>query len=208
MAAVVSLPEQRLVLENVSWETYEGLLKDSEAYPATRFTYDKGRLEIMVVSSKHERNNRTISSLIEFLADELDFDIIGFGSTIKHKAHERGFEPDSYFYIQNEARVASKGDLDFTKDLPPDLIIEVDITSPSISRFPIYADFGVGEIWRYEDERVTFFKLEAGEYVEIAESIALPKVTSAALTELMEASKTLKRTAWLKRARLRPNVER
>src|SRR5215813_6270605 len=98
MAAVVSLSEQRMLLESIGWDTYEHLLADSENYPATRFTYDRGRLEIMVVSSKHERNNRTISTLIEFVAEEMGLDVIGFGSTtIKREALERGFEPDSCF---------------------------------------------------------------------------------------------------------------
>ncbi len=202
MAAVVSLPEQRMVLESISWDTYERLLIDSENYPATRFTYDKGRLEIMVVSSEHEAIKDRIFLLVNIVAEVLEIDMESFGSTtFKRQASERGFEPDACFYIQHEAQVTAQRQLNLSVDPPPDLIIEIDFTSPSLGRFPIFASFGIGEIWRYNDSCWTFFRLEAGEYVEIEESSALPKVTSAALTELIEASITMKRTAWLKQVR-------
>ena len=34
--------EQRIVLHNISWETYERLLADHENASAPRFTYDHG----------------------------------------------------------------------------------------------------------------------------------------------------------------------
>jgi hypothetical protein len=78
---------------------------------------------------------------------------------------------------------------------------EIDFTSPSLGRFPIFASFGIGEVWRYNDNHWSFFRLEADEYVQIESSLALPNVTSAALTELTEVSRIMKRTAWLKRVR-------
>jgi Uma2 family endonuclease len=202
MASGVSLPEQKVILNNITWGTYERLLADNQENSGTHFIYDNGRLEIMVLSSKHEKLNGTISLLVEVLAEEMGIDIAAFGSTtFQRQEWGKGFEPDSCFYIQNEERVAGKEDLDLTVDPAPDLIIEVDITSPSIKGFPIFAAFGVGEVWRYENSRLTFFKLEAGSYVETNESLALPKVTSDVLTEFIETSKTLKRTAWLRSVR-------
>lgn len=35
-------------------------------------------------------------------------------------------------------------------DPPPDLVLEIDITSSSLDKRPIYAAFGVSELWRYD----------------------------------------------------------
>jgi Uma2 family endonuclease len=59
-------------------------------------------------------------------------------------------------------------------DPPPDLVIEVDITSPSLDKFPIYARLGVREVWGYDAARASIFVLEVGESAEAGESAALP----------------------------------
>lgn len=192
---------QSVILDGISWATYERLLAE-QASSGTRFIYDRGVLEIMVVSPKHEEINRALALLVEILADEIGMDIRNLGSaTFRREDLERGFEPDSSFYIQSAERISGKEELDLTVDPPPDLVIEIDITSPSLNRFPIFAAIGVGEVWRYDGARITIFTLEAGQYVERAERAALPKVTGEALTDLVEASQQLKRRAWLRRVR-------
>ena len=42
----------------------------------------------------------------------------------------------------------------------PDLAIEVDITSRSIARQPIYAALGVSEVWRHDGEKLVVLKLD------------------------------------------------
>jgi Uma2 family endonuclease len=49
---------------------------------------------------------------------------------------------------------------------PPDLIVEIDLTSFSLNKFPIYARLGVPEVWRYDGERVATFELRGEEYTE------------------------------------------
>jgi Uma2 family endonuclease len=129
----------------------------------------------MVVSSRHERPNHLIAQLVEVVAEELDLDLENLGSTtFKREDLQRGFEPDTCFYVQNEERIRGKEEIDLNVDPPPDLVIEVDITSPSLDRFPIYAHFGVPEVWRYDGERVEVYELGNAQYVEVANSLALP----------------------------------
>lgn len=71
MATMAQL-EQRVVLQNVSWETYERLLAERTESPGTRFTYDEGALEITVVSIAHENPNRTLAQLVDILAEETE----------------------------------------------------------------------------------------------------------------------------------------
>jgi Uma2 family endonuclease len=202
MASVVSLPEQKVILENSSWETYQRLLAENQDNGGTHFIFDSGRLEIMVLSSKHEKLSRTMAVMVEVIAEELGIDIANFGSTtFKNQELNRGFEPDSSFYIQNEERVTGKEELDLAVDPPPDLIIEVDITSPSLNGFPIFAAFGVAEVWRYQNGQVTFYKLEAGQYVETKQSLAFSKITSDFITKFVDVSQQVKRTVWLRQMR-------
>jgi Uma2 family endonuclease len=198
MATVLSLPEQRVVLRNASWQTYENLLSDCVNASAPRFTFDQGLLEIMSPSSEHEEYNRTLALLVEVLAEELRMDIRNLGSTtFKREDLQRGFEADSAFYIQTAERMSGRSHVDPAVDPPPDLVIEVDITSTALSKFPVYAHFGVPEIWRYDGKRVAIFKLTGGDYVESEASAAFPEVFNADLSHFLQQAKFLKRTAWL-----------
>jgi Uma2 family endonuclease len=201
--SVISIPaEQRVVLHNVSWETYERILSEHASSSAPRFTFDHGELEIMTLSAEHERYSRRIGDLVGVLADEMDLEIENLGSTtFRREDFERGFEPDSCFYIGNVERVAGKDQLDMTVDPPPDLVVEVDITSPSIGKLPIFAEFGVSGVWRFHNGRLSMFRLGAGNYDEVPESEFFPGLTAIALSELLERGRKVDGTSWLRLVR-------
>lgn len=201
METVESPAEQRVLLSNVSWKTYESLLADHESSSAPRFTFDRGMLEIVSPSPEHERLNRRIAQLVLAATEEMGIECEDLGSTtFRREDLERGFEPDSCFYIQNEASIRGKEQLDLSTD-PPDLVIEVDITSPSINKLSIYAQLGVPEVWRYDGEKLKILTLENDRYVQAPESAALPALTTSTLSELVESSKSSRRTAWLQEVR-------
>ena len=202
METVKSLAEQKVLLSNVSWETYERLLEDHRDSSAPRFTFDRGALEIMSPSQEHEKFNRRIAQLVLAFAEEMGIESEDLGSTtFRREDLERGFEPDSCFYIQNEARIRGKDRIDLAVDPPPDLVIEVDITSPSINKLPIYAQLGVPEVWRYDGEKLEILKLRDDRYLQVSESAVLPSLTGSVLTELVEQSKFSRRTFWLREVR-------
>jgi Uma2 family endonuclease len=202
MATVLSPSEQRIVLRNISWGTYERLLAEHVDRGAPRFTFDRGDLEIMSPSPEHERFNDAIRIIIDVYSEELDIEVEGLGSaTFKREDLERGAEPDSCFYIQNEASVRGKTRIDLATDPPPDLIVEIDVTSPSLAKFPIYADLGILEVWRYDGNALSIHLLSGTQYVESAGSRALKQVTSAQVSQLLEDRKTQGRTAWLRKVR-------
>lgn len=194
--------EQKVVLRNVRWETYERLLADFENSSAPRLAYDRGTLEIMSPLPEHEEANRAIALLVEVVAEEWSMDVRNLGSTtFRREDLARGFEPDSCFYIRNAERIGGKTRLDLRTDPPPDLVIEIDITHPSLDKFPIYAQLGVPEVWRWNGARMEIFALEGGTYVERDASPALPRLDRATLTRFAEESRSRKRTAWLRALR-------
>src|SRR5712692_3950770 len=117
MATTLAPPEQRVIL-NASWETYERLLAEHVDSLGTRFTYDRGLLEIMVVYIGHEDPNRMLALLVEIVAEETNRDVFAAGSTtFKRKDLEKGFEPDSSFYLDERApQVRGKERLDLMID--------------------------------------------------------------------------------------------
>jgi Uma2 family endonuclease len=119
MLATVAPPEHRVLLHNISWETYERLIAENGETCGTRFFYDSGELEIMTVSKGHETPNRKLAAIAEIVAEETGCDFEPAGSTtFKREAMEKGFEPDSCFYFSHAAAVRSKDQIDLTSTRP------------------------------------------------------------------------------------------
>jgi len=202
MAAVLHLPEQKVILKGVSWDTYERLLAEHEGESGTRFTYDSGILEILVPSARHEKPNRILASLVEVLAEEMGLNIESLGSTtLKRPDLLKGFEPDSCFYIQHADTIRESEEIDLTVDPPPDLVIEIDITSPSLDKLPLYSAIGVPEVWRYDGTHVTMHRLAGECYVEVTHSVVLPPLTTEHATRFLEERKQVPSTVWLRAVR-------
>jgi Uma2 family endonuclease len=154
---------QMVVLKNISWQTFETIIADMGEDRTSRLTYDQGILEIMTPLLPHEYWNRLIERLIFVLGEELNLEIFPAGSTtLKRKDLLRGAEPDSSYYIQNEARVRNKSEIDLNSDPPPDLVVEIDLTSSSLDKLQIYASLGVSELWRYEEGVLRIYQLQQG----------------------------------------------
>lgn len=196
------IEQPNVILNNVSWETYERLLKEQGEHGGTRFTYDEGTLQIMIISYEHDRQNRLLASFVEALLEEWDIDFENAGSaTFKRKDIKRGFEPDSCFYLHHPEIIRRKKRLDLAKDPPPDLIVEVDVTHGSLDRLPIFAAIGVLEVWRYENGLAKVYRLSRDEYVESEESGLLPRVTANVITQFVAESQTMRRIEWLRKVR-------
>ena len=191
-----------VLLHNISWSTYESLLRDHPDAASPRFTYDRGDLLIMVTSPEHEEINRTLNLLVELLAEEFEVESRAFGSTTyKRKDLKRGFEPDSCFYFKNEKRMRGKKRLNLAVDPPPELVVEIDITSPSLRKLPLFAAFGISEVWRFDGKEIEILVLQHGEYYSSETSLALPNVTAEAITRFLHESFKIGRLEWIKQVR-------
>ena len=77
----------------------------------------------MSPSAEHEEADHIITQIVCVVAEEMNLDIRGFGSTTFKRADlNRGFEPDSCFYIQSVGRISAAADLDLSIHPPPDLV--------------------------------------------------------------------------------------
>jgi Uma2 family endonuclease len=166
--------EQCILLDNISWATYEALLEEM-GERQIRLTYDDGSLEIMALSFGHEKYGSWIGRLIEMLSYELEIPICCGGSTtLKRKLKKKGLEPDECYWIQNEAKMNFKDEFDAKSDPPPDLAVEIDKTHSSLDRMPIYAALGVPEVWRFNGKKLLVYRLVEGSYEKADQSGVLP----------------------------------
>jgi Uma2 family endonuclease len=141
-------PGQKLLLRDVTWQEFESILNELGDHRSTRIAYEDGTLEMMMPLPEHEDDKEIVGDLIKALLEELDIEFRSLGSTTFKKFQAQGLEPDQCFYIQNERIIRGKKRIDLSVDPPPDLAIEIDVTSrthPSI-----YAALGVPELWRFE----------------------------------------------------------
>lgn len=185
-SAVALQDVQHFVLEDASWELYEKLLRDIGDRPI-RVTYDGGRMEIMSPLPEHEGPKKLIGRLIEMLTFELNQPVKCLGSTtFRRKDKAKGLESDECYYFKNEARMRGRKRLDMKKDPPPELVVEIDVTSRSVPREPIYAALGVPEIWRYDGLRLRCLHLRSGEYHVRKMSLAFPFLEPAQLQPFID----------------------
>jgi len=164
ISQIETLAGQSTVLHDVEWQQFESILQDLGDKRSSRIAYLNGVLEIVMPLPEHEKIKVLISYFVQVLMDELGIDFEGFGSTTFKRVDKlAGLEPDDCFYIQNNVAMRGIRKLDMTIDPPPDLAIEVDVTSKT--KFDVYRILGVPELWLY-DQSLKIYILRDGEYVE------------------------------------------
>jgi Uma2 family endonuclease len=197
-----SIPQNRVILQGVQWATYQALVHDLESRPSKRLTYDCGVLEITMPWPPHEANKKLLARLVELITEELGVEVKSLGSTTWSREDlAKGIEPDECYYIQNELGVRGRTDINLPSDPPPDLAIEVDITSPSLPRLPIYRALGVPEVWRFDGQQVRFLVLVEGDYQDVSQSAALPLITPLAVQMLRSQAQGMGETSWARLVR-------
>lgn len=191
-------PGQRVLLRDVSWQEFEAILEDLGEHRAARLAYDRGTLEIMTPLPEHEDAKEIIGDLVKALLEELDIEFRSLGSTtFKNEEMAQGIEPDQCFYIQHEAAIRGKKRLDLTIDPPPDLALEIDVTSrthPSI-----YEVLKVPELWRFDRGKLQINVLREGNYVTSQDSSIFSGLSlTEVIPQYLEQSKTAGRNTTIR----------
>ncbi len=167
------LEGQAIEIQDVSWSEFENILQDLGEERNTRIAYSNGVLSIMAPLPAHETSKVCIGDFVKILLDELDKNYISLGSTtFKNDKMKKAVEPDDCFYIQHFERVLGKSRIDLSIDPPPELAIEVDLTSKN--QLEAYEGLGVLELWRYDAGKLRIDSLKQGRYVEVAQSPSFP----------------------------------
>ena len=170
-----SVAESRFLLHCLDWQGYEKLLKIF-GDDGPRVSYLDGVVELMSPGPLHEGYSELLNRMIWDLIVELRIPARSMGSTtFKRRGQKRGLEPDKCFYLSKVASLRGQ-DLSSLKPLPPpDLAIEVEMSSPLLDKLAIYAGLGVPEIWRYNQDGLTILLLRPDRSYHVSErSLAFP----------------------------------
>jgi Uma2 family endonuclease len=154
--------DQILLMNGISWDIYETLLKSCQNNSHYRFKYLEGTLEIMSPSRRHEVDKKIIALLLETYFLEVGIDFYPLGSTtFRREAAARGIEPDECYCFNSEKPV-------------PDLAIEIVVTSGGINDLLIYQGLGVPEVWFWQNHQFSLYYLGGNKYEQINQSQLLP----------------------------------
>lgn len=204
------IAEQRVVFRNISWQTFKAMLTEMGEERNSRLTYDQGTLEIMTPLVPHERWNRQIERLIWVLVEELGLNILSVGSmTCKREDLERGAEPGSSYYIQNEQLVRDKEEINLPVDPPPDLVLEVEYSRSAINKLRLYESMGVPEFWRYDGRVLSIYTLDKEQYQPCENSPTFAPIVVSEIPRFIEETKKIGEVAMVRsfRAWVRQQVD-
>ncbi|MBC1238175.1 Uma2 family endonuclease [Nostoc sp. 2RC] len=198
----------QLLIKGISWPEYKNILAELGENRSSRISYSQGVLEIMAPLPEHEVSKVIIGDLLKAILEEFDIEFWSLGSTtFDEEKMDAGVEPDDCFYIENEAAVRGKDRIDLTVDPPPDLAIEIDITSRT--RFNNYQVLGVPELWRWNGKKLEINILVNGKYIESNNSRIFPNLPIVqVIPEYLKRCKTDGRNTTMKafRAWLTKNI--
>jgi Uma2 family endonuclease len=168
--------DQRITLNNITWEQYETLLTIVGDRPGYRLMYLDGTLEILMPSPEHEAIKKTIARLLERYAEELDIMIHGLGSaTFRKQLKAKGLEPDECYCI------------DHIKDVP-DFAIEINLTSGSIDKLAIYKGLGIPEVLMWKNKALILYDLRSDSPVIIDRSQFFPQLDLRLLAQHIDSN--------------------
>ncbi len=172
---LVSLAEQRVVLDGVDWDEYEALLALRGGRSHPKLAYLDGVVELMSTSREHEGLKSVIGCLVEAFCFERDIDFSPYGNwTLKAKLKRAGVEPDECYVFGARPQ---------EKDCP-DLAIEVVWTHGGIDKLEAYRRLGVGEVWFWDEDEISAHVLGRGGYERSPRSACLPALDLALVCRL------------------------
>jgi Uma2 family endonuclease len=196
------LPEGRIVLRGVSWETYERLVEEVGDI-TTLMAYNRGVLELISPGAMHERLKKRIDRLVGVATEELDIPCVSMSSTRWRSVEaKRAIEADECYMLTAAKVAASEHDSPRAVDYPsPDLAVEIDISPSEVHRAEIYATLRIPEVWRFDGETLLIDRLrDDGTYVSVAESLFLP-ITPAEVVHWVFHPDSRNESVWSRRFR-------
>ncbi|MDY6938183.1 MAG: Uma2 family endonuclease [Cyanobacteriota bacterium] len=198
---IVVPPGSQILIEDISWSIYEQILADLGDDRSTRANYARGVLEILNPLPEHEDDKVMLGDFIKVILEELDLEFRSLGSTtFKRQDMDAGVEADDCFYIANEPKIRGKKRIDLETDPPPDLAIEIDITSRTTLKN--YLVLGVKEVWKFNGETLSIYRLEGGEYIRSNMSFWFPGLSlTQMIPEYLERSRIEGRNTTMKQFR-------
>jgi Uma2 family endonuclease len=168
-------PGSEVILHHQTWEDFEALLaiKQEKTFPKLYFNAKTGEIHLMSPLPSHGQRVNILGDLVKALLRIQGKDWQAYDPITLKQFKRAGVEPDTCFYIDNRQAILGKDRFDLTVDPPPDLAIEVDMSSLTV--LEAYEAIAVPEIWIYRSGRLRIYLLRDGIYQEMGKSLIFPE---------------------------------
>lgn len=169
-------PGGEIILRHQTWDDYEALLKTRQDRAAIKVRFSSKTSEILIMAPlpRHGKQSATLTDLVKVLLRYTQQDWESFDPITLKQIQRKGVEPDHCFYIQNRTAILGKEQIDLTVDPPPDLALEVDLTS--LTQAEDYEEIGVAELWIYRRDTLHIYHFDDQHYQEKQTSSLFPTI--------------------------------
>lgn len=179
MFAVVSTEKLYLSAGTVlrspaTWQEYQTLCQQRGDGSIPRIKYRLGEVLLMSPLPKHGRDASLIADMIKVLLDHTGQEYDAFTPVTMELSEESGIEPDYCFYIDHWEAVSGRERIDWRNDPPPDLVLEIDVTS--YSDVNDYLPYQVPEVWLFRKTQLLVYQLQGHEYHLQSQSRYFPQI--------------------------------
>ena len=175
-----------------TWQDYCQLRDSRGDGSIPRLKYHAGEILLMSPLPRHGREAHLIARIVEIILESQDRNYEAFTPITLELPEVGGIEPDYCFYIDNWQAVVGKDRIDWQLDPPPDLVIEIDVTSYTSELD--FLPYNVPEVWLFKNERLTIYQLADGKYQVSENSRYFPTLSMQNMIELCVATAKIKGT--------------
>jgi Uma2 family endonuclease len=193
MYAVVSKDSIRLPPGTVmripgTWQDYCTLRDSRGDGSIPRIKYHNGEIFLMSPLPRHGREANILADIVKVLLDSQNRNYEAFTPITIDLPEVGGIEPDYCFYIDNWQASVGKDRIDWTIDPPPDLVIEIDVSSYTAAND--YLSYRVPEFWSLKKGVLNIYRLAAGAYQLSETSCYFPNIAlRETISECLQISK-------------------
>jgi Uma2 family endonuclease len=167
-------PGDDIVLRFKTWQDYENLLQQRGdlALPKIRYNAITQEIRLMSPLPRHGKSADLLADLVKLLLKHVDKDWEAFTPITLKQPQRQGIEPDYCFYVEHRTQILGKERLDLTSVPPPDLAIEVDLTS--LTQPQDYQAIAPVELWIYRPAQLKIYHFTPESYTELTDSLMFP----------------------------------
>lgn len=166
-----------VVKSPATWQDYQGLCDRRGDGSMPRIKYRCGEVLLMSPLPKHGREASLIADIIKVLLDHSGREYDAFTPVTMQLPEESGIEPDYCFYINHWQEISGKERIDWRNDPPPDLVLEIDVTS--YSEVMDYLPYQVPEVWLFRKQQLFIYQLQDNNYCAKLQSQYFPEINLA-----------------------------
>jgi Uma2 family endonuclease len=170
----IQLPSGAVVRLPATWQEYQNLCQQRGDGSIPRMKYRNGEVLLMSPLPVHGRDANLIADIVKALLDHDGREYDAFTPVTMELPEESGIEPDYCFYIDNWEAISGKKRIDWKNDPPPDLVVEIDVTS--YSDVEDYLPYRVPEVWLFKKQKLLIYQLQGREYQLQMESRYFPTI--------------------------------